>query len=336
MDTEAEIRAAVTPRRVAPAGLRYDRIDRITRSFYRDLDPDARTDLDPAELTDLAIRAETDRIAGAVGGLGRVLVVGVNAGWPALRISGSVGSVLVVHPERAEVRLAERLSAERWGRPNVRVVEGDLTALPLAEGSVDAVVSDCALASWRDPGAIGAELARVLDCGGLCLAREANWAFELRGRAVVEETSFKRYGGRIYFGYTKRTLDPPREVEYICLLDHDNPWVANLERLPREVLRDLSPDECPRLRELLVSAEYFEVHHHLAETLADLLGACGLTSVEVGPSGFDAAVGDYLAAVRRDLEERGIPSLADVVVRSWQDYLGGRNPFLLATAVKAG
>jgi hypothetical protein len=198
----------------------------------------------------------------------------------------------------------------------------------------DGVVSDCGLASWENPAQIATELLRVLDRGGLLVAREANWEFELQGKPLVEESSFKRYGGEIYYGYTKRTTVPPKEVEYICLVDRNNLWVKNLQSVPREVLRKISPEESPGVGDLLVSADYFEIQQMTRTTLADLLEETGFVSVEVKKSGLQGAGDEHYARVRRDLEEKGFEELAKRVTRSWETLTAVGSPFLLATAVK--
>jgi|GEM_PF-2580689 len=336
MDIEADIRARLTPRRVPPAGLRYDLIGKLTQTFYRDLDPESAIALDPKHVVDRAIRAETESLVSAIRGLGRVVVVGVNPGWPALRIASVVGELVVLHPHLDPVRLARTLGREKWHRMNIRWVVGGTASLPLADGSVDAVVSDFGLASWKDPGEIASELVRVLKPEGRLAAREANWGFELQGRARVEESGFKRHGGRIYYGYTKRTLDPPREVEYICLLDHEDGWVQNLRALPREALGRLSPEDCPQLGDLLVSAEYFEIAQMTAESLARLLAGSGLDLVRVVPSGLDRAVREHHEEFRRKLGSQGYTELADALIGHWEGLTSGRTPILLAKAVKPG
>jgi SAM-dependent methyltransferase len=50
--------------------------------------------------------------------------------------------------------------------PRVRFVEGDAEALPLADGSVDGALCECALCTFPDKPAAAAELARVLRAGG--------------------------------------------------------------------------------------------------------------------------------------------------------------------------
>jgi ubiquinone/menaquinone biosynthesis C-methylase UbiE len=334
MDFESEIHSKTDPRRVPPAGLRYDLLETFAQSFYRDLDPDEDRELDLSVLAHKAIGAETARIIKAVEGLQKVAVIGVNPAWPACRIAKSVGELTVVHPDREQLQLAEEVAANKWKADNVQFQVGSFVELPLDESSADCVISDCGLASWEDPARIATEVFRVLDRGGLVVAREANWGFELQGKPLMEECSFKRYSGDIYFGYTKRTLDPPREVEYVCLMDQEHLWVQNLRSLPRDVLANLKAEDCPGPADLLVSAEYFEIHQMTAATLADLLHRSGFTSVEVSASAFQAAGDEHFSRVSGDLEEKGNAELARLVARSWKDLTAVGSPLLLATAVR--
>lgn len=97
-----------------------------------------------------------------------VLDLGAGAGLDAFvarRIVGEGGLVLGVDftPEMVE---KARANAAKLGYANVRFEHGDIEALPLAEASVDVVISNCVLNLVPDKARAFAEMARVLRPGG--------------------------------------------------------------------------------------------------------------------------------------------------------------------------
>jgi ubiquinone/menaquinone biosynthesis C-methylase UbiE len=98
------------------------------------------------------------------GAAGRVVEVGAGNGLNFPHYPASVRLLVAVEPEPF---LRERAaSAARSAHVPVRVVAGTADRLPLAAGSVDAVVVSGVLCSVPDPGAALAEFRRVLRPGG--------------------------------------------------------------------------------------------------------------------------------------------------------------------------
>lgn len=97
-----------------------------------------------------------------------VLDLGAGAGLDAFvarRIVGETGLVLGVDftPEMVE---KARKNAASLGYDNVQFEHGDIEALPFADASVDAVISNCVLNLVPDKARAFAEMARVLRPGG--------------------------------------------------------------------------------------------------------------------------------------------------------------------------
>lgn len=78
---------------------------------------------------------------------------------------GSRGRVIGVDMTPAMLEKA-RANAARLGLANVEFREGRLEALPVEDGTVDAVTSNCVINLVPDKGAVFAEVARVLRPGG--------------------------------------------------------------------------------------------------------------------------------------------------------------------------
>lgn len=96
---------------------------------------------------------------------GRLLVVGLGPGHDLAHLPPAVTEVLAVEPDPAMRRAARRRAAA--ARVPVRQLGGVAEALPLASGSVDAVLVALVLCSVTDPGAAAVELRRVLRPGGM-------------------------------------------------------------------------------------------------------------------------------------------------------------------------
>ncbi|KPJ59342.1 MAG: hypothetical protein AMJ46_11440 [Latescibacteria bacterium DG_63] len=153
--------------------------------------------------------------------------------------------------------------------PTLRV--GTYANLPLEDRSFDGVLVDSSFLLSGDVVASLGEFKRILKPGGRLLALVANWAYEMMGRSVLYETSFKRYRGNVYLGLVRRTLSPPTEVEYICLLAPRANLSQKLARLSRDELRSLTFEDVPEAKEHVLSVELIEIPQM---TAASLKGAC--------------------------------------------------------------
>jgi hypothetical protein len=108
--------------------------------------------------------------------LGRALFVGPDAtvldvacgrGASALQLARELGCTVVgIDLAAGNVTAATRLADEAGLRARVRFLHGDAEALPLADASVDGVLSECALCTFPDKRAAVREIARVLCPGG--------------------------------------------------------------------------------------------------------------------------------------------------------------------------
>jgi SAM-dependent methyltransferase len=97
-----------------------------------------------------------------------VLDLGSGAGFDALRAAeavGPTGAVIGVDMTPAMLERA-RAAAERLGLAHVRFVEGTIEALPLADASVDVVISNCVVNLSADVPQVLAEAHRALRPGG--------------------------------------------------------------------------------------------------------------------------------------------------------------------------
>ena len=116
--------------------------------------------------------ARADLLADAAG---RVLEIGAGTGANLAHLSpATVESLVLVEPsapmrtrlDRHVEELRDRLPAD------TRVVDGSADSLPVADGSVDTLVSTLVLCSVPDPDAAVAELRRVIAPGGRLLLLE--------------------------------------------------------------------------------------------------------------------------------------------------------------------
>ncbi len=89
----------------------------------------------------------------------RVLDLGAGTGKLTATLVALGGQVIAVEPDKA------MLTALRRALPAVRALAGSAEALPLPDGSVDAVLAGHAL-HWFDMDVAGPEVARVLVPGG--------------------------------------------------------------------------------------------------------------------------------------------------------------------------
>ena len=122
---------------------------------------------------------------------GRVLEIGAGTGanLPHLPRSG-ITSLLLVEPSAPmRDRLARRVRAEQAHLPvDTHIVDGSAAALPVADGTIDTVVSTLVLCSVPDIDAAVRELHRVLAPGGrlLLLEHVAGHGRTRRLQAVID------------------------------------------------------------------------------------------------------------------------------------------------------
>ena len=115
-------------------------------------------------------RARSDLLAGVTG---RLLIVGLGPGHDLAHLPPGVRQVVAIEP--SPVMLAQaRPRVRELGRRGVRVTltAAVAEALPLPDGSVDAVLCAFVLCSVDDPAAALAEVRRVLRPGGRVLLLE--------------------------------------------------------------------------------------------------------------------------------------------------------------------
>lgn len=95
----------------------------------------------------------------------RVVDVGTGTGFVAAGLAPRVGRVIGVDNSPAMLRTA-RENLDALGVENAELLQGDLSALPLPDGSVDAAFANMVLHHAEDPAAMLAEMARVVRPGG--------------------------------------------------------------------------------------------------------------------------------------------------------------------------
>jgi ubiquinone/menaquinone biosynthesis C-methylase UbiE len=101
---------------------------------------------------------------------GLVLDIGCGPGFLAAEVSRrfSAGRVIALDINRSMLEIArKRWSGSRNG--NLEFLAGDVQHLPLADGSVDYIISSLSLHHWQDAPAAFREIQRVLRPGGRCL-----------------------------------------------------------------------------------------------------------------------------------------------------------------------
>jgi len=164
----------------------------------------------------------------------------------------------------------EAVAALLKGRRNVLVAceESWAEELPLtgtravkgaSVGPFDAVLADSSILLSGELTESLSSFRRVLGAGGRVVLLVANWEYEMEGESVSYDLSFRCYRGNVHAGLVKRTLEPALEVEYVCVLDPDEPIVMKLAELPREKLRRFGVRDVPGLGRLVVSAEVIKL-----------------------------------------------------------------------------
>ena len=109
-----------------------------------------------------------------------VLDLGSGAGFDALIAAGKVGpSGRVIGVDMTDAMIAKaRANAERAGRANVEFRKGDIEALPVDDGTVDVVLSNCVLNLVGDKDRAFGEVHRVLKAGGRLAVADMAWDVE--------------------------------------------------------------------------------------------------------------------------------------------------------------
>ncbi len=100
-----------------------------------------------------------------VGGATTVADVGTGTGFVAAGVASRAGWAVAVDNSRAMLDVA-RANLDALGLPNVELIEGELTALPLASGSVDAAFANMVMHHAEEPAPVLEEMARVVKPGG--------------------------------------------------------------------------------------------------------------------------------------------------------------------------
>ncbi len=103
-------------------------------------------------------------VSGADGGM-TVADVGTGTGFVAAGVAPRVDRVVAVDNSPAMLAVA-RKNLAGLGVSNVELVEGDVTALPFGDGSVEAAFANIVLHHAEDPTAMLREMARVVRPGG--------------------------------------------------------------------------------------------------------------------------------------------------------------------------
>jgi ArsR family transcriptional regulator len=91
--------------------------------------------------------------------------VGTGTGFVAAGVASRAGRVVAVDNSRAMLDVA-RAILDALGLPNVELIEGEVTALPLASGSVDAAFANMVMHHAEELAAVLEEMARVVKPGG--------------------------------------------------------------------------------------------------------------------------------------------------------------------------
>ena len=163
----------------------------------------------------------------------------------------------------------------------VRASPSSYEELSAQDHSFDGVVTDSSILLSGNVAARLKGFRQMLRLRGRICILAVNWEYEMSGQDETYETSFRRYGGRVYLGLLKRTLSPPREVEYVCLLDSRESLVQKLTSMGREELKNLSLSDVPEAARAVVSAEVIEIPQFTRASLENLGRTSGFSSVAV-------------------------------------------------------
>ncbi len=117
--------------------------------------------------------AEAVRSAASLGPDSVVVDIGAGTGFLTLALAPGAGRAVAV--DQSENMLARlRSKATELGLENVETRRGDLSALPLADGTADAVVANMVLHHAEDPPAAIREMARILKPGGRAIITDVD------------------------------------------------------------------------------------------------------------------------------------------------------------------
>ncbi len=176
------------------------------------------------------------------------------------------------------VREVKIFTSAVFGRSGIPFSTGEFD-LPYSDRAFDAVIADSSVLLSANLDEWFAESRRILRSGHRMVVLFANWEYEMEGQEVTYRASLGRYGGELYLAVTKRTLSPPQEIEYICLLDSRAPSVAKAARLSRAELVRLTVDEFPDIESHIVSVERIEIPQATSEALKEAALGAGFPHV---------------------------------------------------------
>lgn len=160
------------------------------------------------------------------------------------------GEVVGLDIAPKHLSVAAELCAERVATGALRVVDGDLHALPFEAGTFDVAWSSATLHHEVEPGAVLAEWARVVRPGGAVAVMDGDsagsfpllpWprALEQRLRAAAFRAAEEHYGGKLPYhfdGYIGRRL--PRLLREAGLTEVSFHAFADVDRAPLDPPRE--------------------------------------------------------------------------------------------------
>ena len=169
-----------------------------------------------------------DYVAHVPEGARRVIDIGPGDGWPSLPLAAALPGAAVTGIDPSPLRAAVcTANAARLGIANVDFIVADAAALPLADGSVDAVTAASSLEEASDPAAVFVELHRVLRAGGTLRASYQDWRLDAPEIETVQLWGGSSAGQRVLlYTYARRLRDPALERRYTLVLPRDGPAAA--------------------------------------------------------------------------------------------------------------
>jgi SAM-dependent methyltransferase len=284
-----------------PVGLRYNRLEREgSAQVEYEMTPWLFSDVVPKPDEDIAPRSS--REAAPESSTGASSVSSEASYWYSLcnsllisRVLAQCKKILVACGEswpgslfRCEDKEVVRICLSSFVSPFVSPVrEGIIIPVETYEqfsygdSSFDGVIVDSSILLSKDVKTALREFSRVLKPGGRICILAVNWEYEMASESETYETSFRRYRGKVYLGLLKRTLNPPREVEYICLLDPGQSLAQKLASMERDELRALTLSDAPDAAKAVISAEVIEIPQFTRTFLEDVCREAGFSSVAV-------------------------------------------------------